>query len=137
MYKLGLDQFLPFIVTIIAVLFSDLLKGIAIGMAVAIFYILRKNYRNNYRTEIQHEKGSENIVIQLSEEVSFLNKGSIQELLNSVGRNTILIIDGSKCSKIDHDVLEIIQDFKDHDAQEKNIQLTTINIPEVMVSGGH
>lgn len=137
MYRLGLDQFLPFIVTIIAVLFTDLLKGIAIGMAVAIFYILKKNYSNNYRTEILPTTEGENLIIQLSEEVSFLNKGSIQELLSTVKRGTILIIDGSNCSKIDHDVLEIIQDFKDHEAPEKNINLTTINIPEVSVSGGH
>jgi carbonic anhydrase len=137
MYKLGFDQFLPFIITIIAVLFSDLLKGIAIGMAVAIFYILRKNYRNNYKAEALPSVEGENLMIQLSEEVSFLNKGSIQELLSGIKRNTILIIDGSNCHKIDHDVLEIIQDFKDHEAPSKNINLTTINIPEVSVSGGH
>lgn len=137
MYKLGFDQFLPFIFTILAVLLSDLLKGIAIGMAVAIFYILKKNYKNNYKTEILPSEKGENMIIQLSEEVSFLNKGSIQELLSRVKRNTILIIDGSNCHKIDHDVLEIIQDFKDHEAAEKNINLTTINIPEVTVSGGH
>jgi MFS superfamily sulfate permease-like transporter len=137
MYRLGFDQFLPFIVTIIAVLFSDLLKGIAIGMAFAIFYILRKNYRNNYTTEVLPSTEGEHLVIQLSEEVSFLNKGSIQELLSDVKPGTILIIDGSNCQKIDHDVLEIIQDFKDHEAPEKDINLTTINIPEVTVSGGH
>jgi carbonic anhydrase len=137
MYRLGYNQFLPFIVTIVAVLFSDLLKGIAIGLAVAIFYILRENYRNNYNIEVQKSDEGENLIIQLSVEVSFLNKGSIQDLLDELKPGTILIIDGSNCKKIDHDVLELIQDFKDHEASSRNINLTTIDIPEVKILGAH
>ena len=137
MFKLGPEQFLPFIATILAVLFTDLLKGIAVGMAFAIFFILRKNYRNNYSTTERTVLQGKEIVIQLSEEVSFLNKGSIQDLLDELEENCSVIIDGSNCSVIDHDVLEIIQDFRDFGSREKNIQLTTINIPEVTISGGH
>lgn len=137
LYKLGFDQFIPFIATIIGVLFTDLLKGIAIGMAFSIFYILRKNYRNNYSqtTKVIDEKTE--IIINLSEEVTFLNKGSIQHTLFHIPKNSTLIIDGTRCKSIDYDVLEIIQDFKLHMAIEKNIELTTINIPDVAVSGGH
>jgi MFS superfamily sulfate permease-like transporter len=137
MYKLGIEQFLPFFATIVAVMFTDLLKGIAVGMAIAIFFILRKNYRNNYQTSERTVIEGKEIVIQLSEEVTFLNKGSIQNLLDELEENCIVIIDGSNCHMIDHDVLEIIQDFRDFGSREKNIQLTTINIPEVTVSGGH
>lgn len=137
MFKLGPEQFLPFIATIVAVLFTDLLKGIAVGMAFAIFFILRKNYRNNYSTTERTVLEGKEIVIQLSEEVTFLNKGSIQNLLDELEENCIVIIDGSHCHVIDHDVLEVIQDFRDFGSREKNIQLTTINIPEVTLSGGH
>lgn len=137
MFKLGPEQFLPFIATIVAVLFTDLLKGIAVGMAFAIFFILRKNYRNNYSTTERTVLEGKEIVIQLSEEVTFLNKGSIQDLLDELEENCIVIIDGSNCHVIDHDVLEVIQDFRDFGSREKNIQLTTINIPEVTLSGGH
>lgn len=137
MFKLGPEQFLPFIATIVAVLFTDLLKGIAVGMAFAIFFILRKNYRNNYSTTERTVLEGKEIVIQLSEEVTFLNKGSIQNLLDELEENCIVIIDGSNCHVIDHDVLEVIQDFRDFGSREKNIQLTTINIPEVTLSGGH
>lgn len=137
MYKLGMEQFIPFIATVVGVMFTDLLKGIAIGMAISIFFILRKNYRNNYKKTVKKEEDKTVIHIQLSEEVTFLNKGSILESLQNVPENSELVIDGSRCKTIDHDVLELIQDFKMHIAKEKNIQLTTIRIPEVTVSAGH
>jgi carbonic anhydrase len=137
MIKLGYEQFLPFIATIIAVLLTDLLKGIAVGMAFAIFYILRKNYRNNYRTNTEETVEGKHTIIQLSEEVTFLNKGSIIDLLEELEEGSIVTIDACNCHMIDHDVLEIIQDFRDFGAREKNITFNTINIPEVTVSGGH
>lgn len=137
MYQLGFEQFIPFISTILGVLFTDLLKGIAIGIAISIFYILRKNLRNNFQKNVISNNGSESIEIILSEEVTFLNKGSIIELIHSVPNNSTLIIDGSKSKAIDYDVLELIQEFKLHGALTKNIILKTINIPEVKISGSH
>jgi MFS superfamily sulfate permease-like transporter len=136
-WNLGFEQFIPFISTILGVLFTDLLKGIAIGMVISVFYILRKNYRNNYQMkETKADDGNEMEII-LSEEVSFLNKGSILETLTSVPEGTNLTIDGSKCREIDFDVLEVIQEFKDFGAPERKIKLKTINIPQVAISGGH
>lgn len=135
MYQLGWDQFLPFIATIVGVLLTDLLKGIAVGLAFAIFFILRKNYRNNYAIEETQEDGRPLIKLNLSEEVSFLNKGSILESLYKVPRNAHLIIDGSNSKAIDYDVLEVIQEFRTHAAKERNIKVTTFRIPKVEVMG--
>jgi len=71
----------------------------------------------------------------LSEEVTFLNKGSVRDVLTDIPSNSTLIIDGSSCKQIDYDVLELIQDFKNYTAKEKNIRLETINIPGVIVMG--
>jgi carbonic anhydrase len=129
MYRLGSEQFIPFITTIISVLLTDLLKGIAIGMGISIFYILRKNYRNNYeKTEISDANGII-ITVKLSEEVSFLNKGSIIEILQKTKSNSRLIIDGSKSKNIDYDVLEVIYEFRNNLAIERNISIELINIP--------
>ncbi len=137
MYQLGFEQFIPFVSTIVGVLFTDLLKGIAIGMAISIFYILRKNLRNNFQKNTITTEDKNEIEIILSEEVTFLNKGSIIELIQNVPHNSTLIIDGSKSKTIDYDVLELIQEFKMHGAVAKNIILKTINIPEVKISGNH
>lgn len=137
MYKLGWDQFIPFIVTIIAILATDLLKGIAIGMAFAIFFILRKNYRHAYHYKKDKDGERELITLRLSEEVTFLNKASIQLSLDDLPKNSKVVIDGSRSVSIDHDVLEIIQDFKKMGAPMRNIDVETIAVPDVQSSSHH
>jgi SulP family sulfate permease len=120
MWHKGLDQFVPFVVTIVAVVLTDLLIGVGIGMAVGIFYILRTNLRNPYFYHISKNGNKKIITIKLAEEVSFLNKAAIQITLTSLPKNTDVIIDGSNSRYIDQDVLEIIHNFK-HNAFTKGI----------------
>ena len=137
MFKLGVEQYLPFIVTILGVLLTDLLKGIMFGVAISIFFILRKNYRNNFTEAIIHEDDHDTIAVILSEEVSFINKGSILTMLNKLPPNAYVIIDGAKCKSIDYDVLEIIQEFKNFGASEKCIKLELKDIPSVKIVHSH
>jgi len=111
MYKLGWEQFLPFITTVLGVVFEDLLVGIGIGMIVAIFMILRHNYKNSHETFKYEMDKKMRIHLTLAEEVSFLNKGSIIHELNTIPKNSAVIIDASKSKVIDHDVLETLDDF--------------------------
>jgi carbonic anhydrase len=124
MYKLGWEQFIPFAITIIGVLLTDLLKGIGIGLAISIFYILKKNYNNNFRKEVSNNQ----IKVTLSEEVTFLNKAGVIEILETIPKNSKLIIDGSNCKSIDYDVLELLTEFQLFGSKNKNIQLEIINI---------
>ncbi|MFZ2907233.1 MAG: SulP family inorganic anion transporter [Cyclobacteriaceae bacterium] len=128
MYRLGWDQFLPFIVTVVAIQFSDLLKGIAIGMAVSIFFILRNNFKRAYTYLEEEHHEEDKIIIQLAEEVSFLNKGSIMSTLDELPENSTVVIDGTKSHNIDMDVVEVINDFKST-AELKKINLELKNIP--------
>ncbi|WP_254561948.1 SulP family inorganic anion transporter [Dyadobacter diqingensis] len=137
MYQLGREQFIPFFVTVVAILSTDLLKGIAIGMVVAIYFILRKNYKHSYHYKKEEHKDGEVITLVLSEEVTFLNKGSIGLTLDHLPENSKVIIDGSKSLNIDYDVLEIIQEFKEHSAPMKNITVETKGIRSVSSVGGH
>jgi carbonic anhydrase len=137
MYRIGWEQFLPFIVTVFAIIFTDLLKGIAIGMSFAIFYILRKNFRTSYFLHKDQIREGEEISIVLSEEVTFLNKASIQLMLEELPDNSAVKIDGTRSINIDYDVLEILHNFRLHGAAERNIQLTFINIPDVSLRSGH
>ena len=137
MYKLGKEQFIPFIVTVVAILSTDLLKGIAIGMVVAIYFILRKNYKHSYHYVKEKHKDGDVITLILSEEVTFLNKGSIRATLDHLPENSTVVLDGSKSMNIDYDVLEIIQDFKNHSAPLRNITVETRGIIGVETVGGH
>lgn len=133
MYKLGWDQFIPFITTIVAILATDLLRGIGAGMAIAIFFILRKNYKHAYHYIKGRENNKELITLRLSEEVTFLNKASIQLSLAELPNNSKVIIDGSNSITVDYDVLEIIEEFKRHAAPDKNIEIETVGLREVEV----
>jgi MFS superfamily sulfate permease-like transporter len=111
MYHLGWEQFVPFITTVLGVIFEDLLAGIGIGMAVAIFIILRHNYRNSHESFCYKEDAQQKIHLTLAEEVSFLNKGSIIRELKAIPNGAKVIIDCSRSKVIDYDVLEALQDF--------------------------
>lgn len=134
--KLGSEQFIPFIVTILAILFTDLLIGICIGLAVGIFYILKANYKSPYFFHKEEHREREIIRIKLSEHVSFLNKASIVLTLEHMPENSHVIIDGENSEYIDYDVVEAIQTFK-KTAHERNIFVELINIDDVAVMDLH
>jgi MFS superfamily sulfate permease-like transporter len=138
MYRLGWEQFLPFVVTVTAILFTDLLRGIGIGMVVAIYFILMRNYRHSYHRHVETGvNGEETIVLALSEEVTFLNKGSIQLTLDHLPDNSTVFIDGSKCMNIDFDVLEAIQNFREHTAPPRGIKVMAKGLSTIQPVGGH
>ena len=124
MYRLGWEQFIAFMVTVVAIVFTDLLRGIGIGMAVAIFYILRHHYRNAYSFQHVPELSDGKAVfrMQLAEEVSFLNKASILQTLDNLDDGSTIIIDASNSKVIDHDVVEVIEDFTVN-ARRRNIHV--------------
>lgn len=128
MYKLGWEQFAPFIATVIAILLTDLLTGIAIGLVVGIFYTLHHSYRNSHymKESTTTEDGRQVHHIVLAEEVSFFNKASILQVLESIPNNAKVIIDCSNCKSIAYDVVEFIRDYH-LSAQLKNIEVETIN----------
>jgi MFS superfamily sulfate permease-like transporter len=136
MYKLGWDQFIPFIITVVAIQFSDLLKGISLGMLVAIFYILRTNYRRDYKFHQDAKNDGGLITITLSEHVTFINKGSIALKLSNIENDANVVIDGKDAHFIDLDVLEILYDFKEN-AIQKNINVQFNNIPQRVKVSGH
>ncbi|WP_443944482.1 SulP family inorganic anion transporter [Pedobacter sp. AW1-32] len=127
MYHKGWDQFIPFVATILAVLLTDLLKGVGIGMAISIFYMLRTNMRNPFFYRISNEGDKKQVRIKLSEEVSFLNKAAIQVVLTNIPAETNVIIDATNSRYIDPDVLETIYNFK-HNAFTKGIMVTLENV---------
>ncbi|MES2830310.1 MAG: SulP family inorganic anion transporter [Bacteroidota bacterium] len=127
MYHKGWDQFVPFVATIVAVLLTDLLKGVAIGMLISIFYLLRTNMRNPFFYKIKEDGDKKNLRITLAEEVSFLNKAAIQVLLTNIPKETNVIIDGTNSRYIDPDVLETIFNYK-HNAYTKGIIVNLVEI---------
>lgn len=114
MYGRGWSQFLPFLVTIAGIVFTDLLTGIMAGLAVAIVVILRRSFQNSHFLHMADDEsgGSHDIRLRLAEEVTFLNKGAILLELSRVPDGSKVTIDMGDCVHVDHDVTEIIDDFR-------------------------
>lgn len=128
MFKQGHKQFIPFMVTIVGILLTDLLVGIGIGLAVAVFYILLNNYKTPYFVEDKRkDKGV--IHLELAEDVSFLNKASVLLSLKKLPENSKVIIDASQTLHIDYDIQDILIDFKAN-AAYKHIELEFIGLDE-------
>ena len=130
-FKLGHEQFIPFIVTVVAIVATDMLKGIGIGMLVAFFYILRKNYKNALNCKKETLDGKNKYTLILSEEVTFLNKASVAKELAMIPEDSILVIDATKSYTVAYDVLENIQEFVNHTSKLKNIEVQTKGIDGV------
>jgi len=130
MYKKGWEQFVPFLVTVLAIVFTDLLIGVVIGLLISIFYLLRSNFRNPFVKEENKLHIGEVVKLELPNQVSFFNKASIKETLWAVPENAKVLIDATYSDYIDNDVLEIIDDYKNIVAPEKNIQLNILGLKE-------
>ncbi len=123
MYNGGWMQFVPFIVTVIGIVFLDLLKGIGLGLAVGIFIVLYRSYKNSH---FLHKEGEDiddgKIKMTLAEEVTFFNKGAILKELDRVPSDSTLELDVRNTRYLDNDIIEILEDFA-FKAQERNINI--------------
>ena len=135
MYKLGWEQFVPFTVTVVAILATDLLKGITAGIIVGGFYALLHAYRNSHHMKdvVTTEDGKQIHHLVLAEEVSFFNKASVVKALEAIPENSKVIIDCSNSKSIAYDVLDLIKDYESN-AKSKNITVEKIKFIEPLNS---
>jgi MFS superfamily sulfate permease-like transporter len=127
MWHTGKHQFIPFVVTVVAVVFTDLLKGVSIGLAIGVFFILRGNMKLAYYFKKEKHHEGETIHIDLAQEVSFLNKAAVKQTLAHLPANSKVIIDAADTVYIDYDVLELIRDFLNYGSKDKNITVRLRN----------
>lgn len=123
MYRRGRDQFLPFIITVLAILATDLLKGISIGMVVGLVFVMRANFK----AAISLTRDGHNYLLRLRKDVSFLNKALLRELLDKIEPGSHVIIDGTRAEFIDHDILGSITNYLKA-AQDSDITVYVRNV---------
>lgn len=118
-FEKGWNQFLPFIFTVIAILLTDLLVGIGIGMVVGLFFVMKTNFQRSVTvTELNG-----NYLVKLQKDVSFLNKAPLMKELTQIPEGSNVILNASKAVFIDHDIQEVLNDFI-ASAHSKNITIT-------------
>ncbi|MGX7666236.1 SulP family inorganic anion transporter [Flavobacterium pedocola] len=126
----GKYQFVPFMATLLAVVFLDLLRGVILGMIISIFFVLRGNLKRAYYFRKEEYEDGDIIHIDLAQEVSFLNKAAIKLTLSNLPENSKVVINASDTVYIAHDVIDLIKEFKQINAPEKNIDLTLIGFKD-------
>ncbi|MCB9748578.1 MAG: bifunctional SulP family inorganic anion transporter/carbonic anhydrase [Myxococcales bacterium] len=126
MYRAGREQFIPFSATVLAIVFTDLLIGLGIGMAVALGFILRRQGRRPLRRISEKHLGGEILHIELPDQVSFLNQSALDRVLEKIPRGSHVLIDAGHTEYIDPDVLELLQDYRDERAPARHVKVSMV-----------
>ena len=135
-YKLGREQFMPFIVTVVAILFTDLLIGVGIGVAYSAYFIFKNTYKAGFTLQTRKEGHSQHYYFRLAINVSFINKKKLKDELEKIPDYSVVEIDGAHSVYIDYDVIEVINEFKVK-AHHKHIGLHLKGIPDVETIEAH
>lgn len=123
-WKIGLEQFIPFVITIVVMLFTDLLKGVCVGILISVVYIIRDNIKFSFELSSDTIDGQLYYLIKLPQHVTFFNKGYLMNCFKNIKSNSKVIIDGSINKKINRDAKDVIDDFIDTSKKRKiNVEL--------------
>ncbi len=123
-------QFIPFIITFIAVVFTDLLRGVFLGMIINVIFILIGNSKRAYVFRKEDYKDGDIIHIDLAQEVSFLNKAALKKTLNDLPKNSKVVINAKDTVYIAHDILDLINEFKKIKSKDLNINVKLVGFKE-------
>jgi carbonic anhydrase/SulP family sulfate permease len=124
MWSEGRYQFLPFLITVLAIVFTDLLIGVLIGLATSLGFILYSNFKRPLRRYIEKHLGGDVLHIELANQVSFLNRAALSKVLNEVPVGGHVLIDASATDYIDPDVLDLLRDYAQHTAPARGVQVS-------------
>lgn len=126
MWNQGRYQFVPFAATVTAIVFTDLLIGIMIGLAVAVGFILNSSLRRPVRQFVEKHLGGDVVHIELANQVSFLNRAALSNALAEVPRNGHVLLDARNTDYIDPDVLDLIRDFKEQGGPAHGVEVSLV-----------
>jgi MFS superfamily sulfate permease-like transporter len=126
MWEAGKDQFLPFAITVLAIVFTDLLVGLGIGIAVSLGFILNRQFHQPFRRIDEKHLLGETLTIELPDQVSFLNHTAIERTLASIPRGRHVVIDARRTEYIDPDALALIHEYRDVRAPARGIELALV-----------
>ena len=130
MWSEGRSQFVPFIVTVLAIVFTDLLSGVLIGLGTGLAFILHSNYRRPLLRFMEHHVSGDVLRIEFSNQVSFLNRAVLEQALHAVPTNGHVMLDARNTDYIDPDILDLIDDFRKQTAVARNLKVSLVGFKE-------
>lgn len=139
MWQAGVNQFLPFVVTVLAIVFTDLLKGVLIGIAVGVFFVIRTNQRQPFSVVTQDNYW----LIRFNKDATFVNKAALRKILREIPDSANVILDASRPLYLDKDILEVIEEFRQQaffrgvEVEAKNLLPLVSSAPAMAVTSAH
>ncbi|NLY93418.1 MAG: bifunctional SulP family inorganic anion transporter/carbonic anhydrase [Myxococcales bacterium] len=130
MWRAGKFTFLPFIVTVVAIVVTDLLTGILVGLAVSLTFILYSNFQRPLRPVIEKRPGGDVLCIQLANQVSFLNRAALANAFYSVPKGGYVLFDARRTEYIDPDIVDLLMDFRDRDGPARGVSVSFLGFKE-------
>jgi carbonic anhydrase/SulP family sulfate permease len=130
MWTEGRSQFVPFIVTVVAIVFTDLLVGVLIGLGTGLAFILHSNYRRPMLRFMEHHVSGDVLRIEFANQVSFLNRASLEQALDAVPTDGHVVLDARNTDYIDPDILDLIEDFRRQTATARNLKVSLVGFKE-------
>jgi len=130
MWREGRSQFLPFAITIAAIVFTDLLTGVLIGLGISVLFILHSNLRRPLRKIIEKHTSGEVLRIELANQVSFLNRATIEKTLHDVPRGGHVLLDARNTDYIDPDIRDLISDFQDTTSKAHGVEVSLVGFKD-------
>ncbi len=134
-WRLGASHFIPFVVTALAIVFTDVLRGIGVGVVVGIVFIIMEHLRSPVFARVS-PPGAVLTRYSLPEQVTFLSKASISRALNALTPGSRVEIDGRRTTRFDHDALEVLHSFRET-ARLRGIDYRLVGIPETELAPTH
>ena len=126
MWSAGKYQFLPFAVTVVAIVLTNLLTGILIGLGISLLFILRSNYRRSIHQVMEKHVHGDVLRVELAPQVSFFNRAALQKILMNAPRGTKVQIDARNCDFIDPDILDLLTDFKEVTSRAHGVEVSLV-----------
>lgn len=136
MWSLGWKQFIPFVLTIVIILATDLLIGVSIGLLMSIYFIIQNNFKAEYKVTKTKKHETAIYFIKLNTNVTFLNKVNLRKALDQIPEYSVLTIDGTESYFIDYDILEVISEFENK-AHDRHIEVHLNGIQKVNITALH
>jgi MFS superfamily sulfate permease-like transporter len=134
-WRLGYSHFIPFGITVLAIVFTDVLRGIGVGLVIGLAFIIVEHLRSPVLSRLS-PPGAVLTRYGLPEQVTFLSKASIARALNALPAGTRVEIDGRRTTRFDYDALEVLLLFRDT-AKARNIDYRLVGVPEAELTPAH
>ena len=136
MWSGGINQFLPFIITVAGIVFIDLLSGLLIGMGVGLGFVLKGAIQTPYKLQPEEGAGSNTFRLRLSHQVTFLNQAKLNKTLDELPSGSHVILDATATHHLDPCIETLLIGFMTTTVPEHDLKVSLRGFTDLISSGG-